>query len=1502
MALKPRTFRRIILIGSLSAVVLLILVGNFVVRPWQRGRSIESMRVDGMAAVQAGDHVDATKYLGRYLRTDNPEPEYHLPFARARLKYFVSDGGHVNVAIHHYREYLKAYPDDVVAAKELLPLFNTAEMYLEARSLAEGLRTKHNDQSIEVLREERFARQQLDDDEQLIEQLYLAALEYEEVEFQDLFSFNGWLAEQGRADDARAMITARLDTHPQDVNAQLVWFWIEMQAQGGFDDKAQLEAYTHDLASVLGLDVQTGQWKSEPTYLSPQLVPFVDGLFNAFEHPELSLQVRLASARTIKDAQSMIWSARRLFWVHDFEGLYQLGTVNADDESIPDVFGYQILARRLEDNAEAASALLTELDSINTDFRAKAWRSMIDGLDLLEADNAVDARPMINSAIENYPSEPSFHMAMGDLHASQGRVKQAKEQWLTADTLSRGVGNVRWINPLVRVINAYTNAGRLGEGIEYVDALVKLAPQSPVSVMIWLKSYAALARINDLEYTKTQSILATFAAHSGELTREQIALFSPQIATMYASIDQLEQARVVLVNAIETSPGDQLMLEILEVDQRYELGIAESIGIATEQLASASPESAFRYALNAYAQTQDIESGLTIIDRGVAQADAERMYSWDLVRARYLDSFGDERAREAWITLRESHPDDIELLFQIAESRSFGQDLDTVNSVIDDIVEKTATAGKTLPSRLRLARASAIVGQGVTKTTRNKALEIVRSVVAIEQRNIQARNMLARLLSLRPPPTIEPKDTFVPDMEGAIEEFVSISRQLKGRSAQNYLLEAVDLSFENNDEDSARQYLLEFESRFANDYAILPEVASRLENINEIESARSIYASIYRNARLVDQRIDAGLALVNVYMALGQRSQIQALLRDLKAQPIMNGEQLLELASLYTKTGNRADDGSPLGNTIAQSGEQYGLAPLESKMVYAKYAGAFVSGEVYESTLKEVLSSDANDEDALVMLIQFLIRAERFEEAQGYVAQGLLESPEDQDLLFLSVLAKGELESATELLELEGIGSNKILVEAVEGVDAYVTAKKESTPVDVLASQLVTMLDKFVEFAPVQRFALTELVGLGTDPAQVAVYAQRAARHMPGDAVVMEIAGTSFLRASKPLDAMAMARLWRANIHGSPMKPDVIIGRAMSQLENYSGAIKTLEPYMFDAMNSTLEPQAIGLIHSFSHARIMQGVDPQVVAKDLELLLDADADSGGPLICQAWINLAVSSLDTHQEAARWLDTVAKYIQDDERSMLAGAWLVLIDRHDVWIERYAQSAIDLLVAEPLADSEDIAHLSLLARAHGALARCVEDPSVRSTNTDKAIALLDQANMLDPNDLGHLVQGAMYAIKGGKFQAAEVRFRKVLDRDLPPSPFLANIQNNLATVIERQGADSKMLAEAYQLSEWATEQTTGIAAYWGTRGWIELALNNLDEALVSFGRSVEIDSENLEGWTGLAITHYRSGADHAEQANSSFQRVLELAKSRDLSEDLMNRLLTEGDSQWLSGLQP
>ena len=105
MALKPRTFRRVVLVGSLAGVVLLVLLGYFVVRPMQAQRSLDSKRVDGMAAAQAGDHVAATKLLNAYIKRDeNPEPEVILAYARARAKVQTSDGGYIRAATQRYRQ------------------------------------------------------------------------------------------------------------------------------------------------------------------------------------------------------------------------------------------------------------------------------------------------------------------------------------------------------------------------------------------------------------------------------------------------------------------------------------------------------------------------------------------------------------------------------------------------------------------------------------------------------------------------------------------------------------------------------------------------------------------------------------------------------------------------------------------------------------------------------------------------------------------------------------------------------------------------------------------------------------------------------------------------------------------------------------------------------------------------------------------------------------------------------------------------------------------------------------------------------------------------------------------------------------------------------------------------------------------------------------------------------------------------------------------------------
>ncbi len=1505
MALKPRTFRRVILIGSLVSVMLILAFGYFVVRPWQRQRTVDSMLVEGMAAAQAGDHVTATTLIGRYIsRTDEPDPEVLLAFSRSRVKYQSSDFGHIRVAIGTYRSYLAQVPDDVEVAKELLPLFNTARMFLDAKELAQTLRTQYHDTSLEVIREEIDARVGLDEEDPLIEQLLVMSVEHPDAQFRDLFRYIGWLANAGRRDEAKAFINARLESDPNSVDTKLAALWGRIT--GGDELNVELvDAYAGELCEVLGLDPQTKQWADEPTFLTTEMTIFVDKLFNGFRRPDLSLAVRLASARTIRDTDSMMWAARRLYWTGELEALAELGTVNVLGEPVPDVLGYQVLASRQADDEESESALRSELDAIELDFRAKAWSLLFEGLDLLEEDETVLARAKVKKALALYPVEPTFYLVSGDIFARHGRLDQARAQWVQAqEIVSELAGRIGWLDPSIRMINAYAQAGRMSEVLDEVNQLIEIAPENPVSTMIWLRSYASLARNNELDRATTQSILLRFEGVRSALSAEQQAVISPQIATLYASIGQDEDAKAVLASAISASPDQQVLLDILEVDQRYGLGIAQSAGIDTDALVLSSPGRALRHALNIFAQTQEIEDGLAIIEEGARSTAEEDSYPWALARARYLDAVEspdgkDSQAAQAWMKLRDAHPDDIDLLYQIVESNAIGSDLGMVNELIDEIVEKTSTSGQTLPSRLRLARASAIMSSNAdggppVKSMRDRALEIVRSVVASEPENVKARNMLGRLLAMKPSPTLSnPDDLFEPDIEGAIEQYVTISRQLKGRAAQQYLFEAIDLSFEYDDEDKARQYLVEFDSRFPNDFEVLPHVARRFENINDLDNAAAIYARIYQHAASAWQKMDAGLSLVNVYSAQNERRLVFALLEDLRNEPEIDADQLVDLASLHTRNGYK-----PEGDLLAKSGERYGLDPIEAKMVYARYAGAFVSGEAFETTLGEIVSLDPTNEQAWTLLIERLVREQRFDEAQEAVASAIAQIPESKGLRALSVLARGELESASVLFETGAIEPNAFVREAVDRVDEYMAAKGQGT-VDEQITMLISMLDRFPDFSPIQRFALSELNSTGLNPAMIAQYADRAARQMPNDSLIMRIAGNAYLRASSPSDAMRIARLWRANVAGSPLEPDLIIAQAMVGLENYEEASNAIRPYVLGAIERPNEELNASVLHVYSHAQLMQGEDPQIVAARLEPLLEGE----NPLAKRVWLNLAMGSVPTHTQAAHWIEVFTSHAAPEDMPAIANAWLAVIERFDDPLPEYAQAGIDLL--EPIVESgpENPLYMGTLGRLYFELSQMTEDQTRQRDLLKQAAGIMEQAARVDPQNFAFLAQSALFETMAHNFPAAESKYRELLAQELPPGRFLATILNNLAMVIERQTKDTTQLTEALAMSTQATD-ISGDPSFWGTRGWVALALSKFDEAEASFREAVNQDAMSFEGWAGLAIVQHKLGPSRADDAASSFRRVMELidAATSPISDDLLDRLKTQGDEQWASVLTP
>ncbi len=1504
MAMKPRTFRRVVLIGSLVAVVLVVGLGYFVVRPWQTQRKLNAMRIDGVAAYEAGDYTTANTLLTRYLKSaQNPEPGVMLDYARARLKVQTSDGGYIRSAVRAYRNYLNSVPGDVEASGELLPLFNLMGMHVEAKSLAQDLRTKYGDDRLDTIRQERIAREGLQEGAEAVEPLLKAAVDHPDAGFADLYFYADWLRARERVQEAQELVDARLDRDPDSLAARLVDYWLSLFDRLG-DDPAIVRQVSDELAGIVGLDPQTAQWISEPGEITSVMADFLDQRFNSYGRPDLSLAVRERSAVHQRDAFSASLAARRLFWGRQRDRLMALEVKSEEGEPVPDVVAYQILQARADGDEALADELAKKLATVRLDFRGRAWENYLQALDHMERGEPVEARPLLRKALDMYDREPTFHLEMGKLQAKLGRLSDARDEWLLADYYANGrpvserrpgeqdLGPVGWIEPIVRLIDEYGRANRLPEAVEYLRELSRVAPNNPFANNLVLQTVASMARSNQLARDVAVSVLSTYEAQTEQYGAEYKRDIAPQIATLYAYTNQPQKASEALRFAVGASPTPAQLAAVLDVDQYFSLGVAAETGVDIDRVAGTTPTAALRHALNLQRDTGGVQAGLGFIERSAAKAPESEAYDWELARTKYLDATGDDRALSAWEAMVKAHPDRVDLMYEAAESEAFSTDLTRIDAMISRILKMTGTVGKLTPSRLRLARASAMVRTVRTRQTRQQALEIVRAVVANEPSNIMARNMLGRLLSMRPSPPFTPDTSFEPDYAGAITQYAAIAHLIDGRGAQVYLLEAIDLAIENGDADTAKQYLREFETRFSTDFSTLPEIARRYVNVGSPREAVDIYRRIHRNSTDQTRVADAGLALADLYLTQDNRGQGEALLTDLGQAESLSAGQLARLASLNARYGHK-----PEGDALAASGERYGLSPAESKLAFALYADAYISEEAYLSALREMIELEPTNAQGWKLLAGRLVQLKRYDEAQEVVERAKSNFPDDSEFKALTALAQGDPSSASEFLSASGVEMTPQTQEAARRVDAYSTLPSTAT-LDERVKMLRSMLDDFPEFVPLQQFALANLNELPVDPKLVARYAENASRIMPSSATVMRIACEAYLRGDdpQPREAIRLAKLWRANTRGSATEPDAVAARAMIELENYTECVRLLEPHVLGAIEHPERDVSQQVLYAYSHAKLMLGEDPKTTAARLEPLL-ADHPA---IRNRVWLSLGVSSVPSAEGGAAWIRQLEPYAQGQERLAIAGAWVALAERHRAWGPGYAREAIDIIEPTLSADQQPSTSLMVtLSRAYAALARGLDDTQAREHAFARAVSLLQRAGTIEEGNLFLLMQAAAISNESGNDPQTEAIYKQLLEQDLPSGAMKASILNNLAMVMERQHDDPQLLALAHQHAIEATKMAD-LSSFWGTRGWVELAMGDLAQAESSFRHALGLQANDPEGLVGLVISLHAQGRDDTDEAKQALERVLGLQRAGELAEEYRSRLLSQGAAAWASSL--
>lgn len=1487
MAMKPRTFRRVVLLGSLGAIIFVVVFGYFVVRPWQNQRQLEAMRNDGVRAFEEGDFVKASKLLGRY--TNNAESfdsDLFLMFARARAKVQAEDGGHVAVAINAYREYLRREPGDTEASLELLPLMNTRGMFVEARSLAEGLLSDQTQDDIKVIRELRYSLQQLQARDDELEPVYLAAFEHDESDYTDMSMYFTFLTTRGRGDERAALLAQRMQRFPGRVDEQVYQFLISA-VESGEDFTA--EDANIELSSIIGLNPENQQWDEEAPELSNGVAWEVSRMYNSILAYRNANAVLTRSAfNNPDDYLSRVWATRRLYWIGDDETLAGLRLNTIYGEPDADVLGYRYLAALRNSDEDTMAELKDEMGTVVLDTRAKAWLNFIDGEVAFRDGDSVAARVSVQKAVDVYRSEPTFHLLMGDVQHSQGRFNEAIEFWTLSSELANGKADVDslanssgWASPMIRIVDAYIAQRRLPEAASYISELGRIGQQDPQAAIKLLEAESTLARMGELPDEMGSRFVERWQANKDTFEPETRALLAPMVATILARMDYRDEASQELLSAIEFAEGNgKLLIDIVDIDSRFALGVADQAGIDTRTVGANTLQGALRIANRVSQEQQSTEAGLRYFDSSMNKAPEQERDAWERARVGFLDAREDPAAASGWDELLAANPNDVELHFRAAESNAFSKDLDRVNALIDQITTLNSTPGLAPSSRLRLARANAIVGNVKNRTNRERAIEIVRSVVATEPNNINARNMLGRLLALPPSPGLPESEQYAPDLQGAIDQYTTLARQMSSLGAQTYLLEASDLAFRMGDEEQASSLLAEFTTRFGENWRVLPLVAERYENLGQLQQASDIYRRVIEN----QPTSDAVLAYTDLQLKLGNTSVGMRLLQQLSTEEVLTQDQLLRLATLYARTGNR-----PEAEMIASSGDRYGLEPVESSMLFARYARSHMTSEDQIRALRQATEVDPQHSLAWRQLIQRLIELDRYEEARAAYERAIAAIPDDDNIERLGILSMGT-PNAADMMRMPGIKDNPEMQRAVLLVDEYNSLPAEA-PIEQRVKLLVTLIESYPKMEAAQSYAAIQLSSLRIDPALVARFAEKALKNAKSNTKIMGIAGESALFSNQPELAIRMVQLWRANSLEKSVLAESIVARAMIQLEQYQEAADLLDAYVDEAYQTPDLPVHREILDAFCFARLKIGESPSVTAARLEPLI---ADNRA-VRNQIWLSLAANVIEDPSTGAEWINRANEFADldsDDDRIALGQAWVRLAEHHQIWDREYAQRAIDLLTPLVQRDDAKVMPLRVISTAYAVLGRSGHERDLGSDDYTLAVEYMLRAADLDEGNLSPLLEAAQFCLEGGLHAQAKAIYERLLSYSIPNGEFKAMLLNNLAMSSLRVGVHESDHGQLLGYVQESTSLSQSTPTFWGTRGWVELELGDATAAEQSFRTLIDLSPDSAEGWAGLVISLHIQGPEHVDEKQAASEKLRQIHDREQLDAELLEQLSTNG----------
>ncbi|MCA9304033.1 MAG: tetratricopeptide repeat protein [Phycisphaerales bacterium] len=1449
MAMRPRTFRRLVLSGVLLGVIVLGAIGYFVIAPIQERRTVEKLRVEGMKAYESGDYAKATKDLRRYLRNTQPNPPAELlTFARSQARVEAGDGGHLRVSIDAYRSYLVQRPDDIEASQELLSMFNRAAMWPEAKNLATSLRTNPESDRRLVLSGEITARRMLDRDDPELQKLFDELIALGDTDFSTVWGYWYWLESTDRALEALEFVQAQIEAHPDRVGPRVLRdlsgdALLRTISQPTNDQAVKL---AHSIMQDIAWDRVNRRWNAEAGIDSPDLAKVVGAAFDALGFNQVSLEVFLNAAQTTGDRIVWAAAARRMYWAGMDERLL------AVENNSTSVLGFRALAARRLGREQVAEDQIRQLEAIDTDFRTKAWINYLQGEAAHREGREIEARGLVAEAIDihDHDPEPMFYQTMGEIYAALGFEEDAIDAWKLAD---RTAGLGAWTAPTISIIGSLIDSGHYADAGKMATDFMRISDGSPQVRYIWLTSQMAMAQNGMLDEQQVQiaiTLAKEFAENSDEGERAQLQLI---IAELFAIAGDRVSAQGELSRLIASNQQPLVVDQILRITRDYDLGMIDQSALDTREIAIGDPNYALGYAMRSFTRDQNRDSALEVFSLGEEGVSADQKLLWDTARAQFLDAIGDDEAKDAWEQILKQNPEDIKLLYAALDSQIKGTDRPFVEATIKRIMELTSSKGRAEPIRLRLARARAIAfGGTLTKTKRDEALSIVRSVIATDPKQIKARLLLSTILDMDCSPLVAEGERFESDPEAAAAEKLTISRLIAGPASRDYLFDVSKLNVTLGDNEAAKQNLLEAYARSEGNLDVQFEIIKELRRAGEFELAIPRLENL---TQLADgtKKVEYELVLARLFAGLNQRSRMLPVLQSIARSPRLTSEQHTELMNLYVQSGYPAE-----AEQVLAEAEKYGLSPAEVLGARVKFARLVGNHEQAADLLRSIVDSEPTDVGAWIQLARLTQQAGSPDQAIDILEEALVANPENELLQYdLSFMRKDPDKIVQVVQSGEEYDEESKL--AMQQIAAY---EQASTGMDRAqrTAELERIARVFPKNAAVQGYVYDALLVSSDDLEGVGLGAEAASRRIGRDNTLLSIAAKAYTLAGNWPEVLRVTSVWRGATTESTIEPDIYAARANFEMKDYQKSRALLAPYIDVASKKVDEPLHRELLVNYASTLVKLGESGPRIASEFEPI----ARSSELFRNTVWLGLARDQLREPDEAVRWIQLAQEMSTPETLGAVADAWLGLSKRFPMRQQELTDRALDTSEQWLASYPGNPYTLAMTARA---LLAASEHPDLSPADRDamqrRALSMFDEAAAKNPADLNNLFQAAQIAKNLGDHRGAISRYEHMLGDVEGTGIFGAAVKNNLARVIELESDDPARLAQA---ADYARE-AIGFQeepAFFSTLGWIELKRGNNEEAVVQFQKAVAADPDLIDAWAGLSVAltgHDESGARQA-----------------------------------------